>query len=290
MRKPVCSAGLAGSFAALLPLVASAQLLATLGAGGGTSTLIELDPATGAQIRTIGNVGYLVNGMTYDATTNTLYATTSTNSASHPDGLITINMTTGAGTPIGSGAGQLVNVPAVNSLGQLYGWTEQSDDLVLWNKAAGTITVPGDSGVGTAEQSLAFDNNNVLYLINYTSNVYTIDTATGAATLQGSIPNLGANGIAHHGDFHPGTNLLYALDATADYGSTRNLLVVNVATRQVVQTIPTVNSLHTLAFVGAVTPRTGPVQVPVDNPLALLALASVIAGLGAAYQRRRNRS
>jgi hypothetical protein len=65
---------------------------------------------------------------------------------------------------------------------------------------------------------------------------------------------------------------------------------VSVATRQVVQTIPTVNNLHTLAFVGAVTTRTGPVQVPVDNPLALLALASVIAGLGAAYQRRRNRS
>lgn len=270
-----------------LPIQAAlaATLFATLGAGGGTSSLVELNPATGALVRTIGNVGYLVNGMTFDTTTGTLYATTSTNSAAHPDGLITINMTTGAGTPVGTGAGQLVNVPAVNSAGQLFGWTEDTDDLVIWNKAAGTVTVPGNSGVGTAQQSLAFDNNNVLYLLNDDSDLYTINTTTGLATLLGTIPNLGANGIGHHGDFNPDNNLLYALDATADHGTARNLLVINAVTRQVVQSIPTINNLHTLAFVGE--PQFVPTQVPVDNPLALLALASLIAGLGMAHRRRR---
>ena len=272
----------------VLPVNAAlaATLFATLGAGSGTSNLVEINPTTGALVRVIGNVGYLVNGMTYDATSGTLYATTSTNSAAHPNGLITINLTTGAGAPVGTGAGQFVNVPAVDSAGKLVGWTEASDDLVVWNKAAGTIVVPGPAGISTGEQSLAFDNNDVLYLLNGNSNLYTINTTTGAAALLGSVPNLGVNGLGHHGDFNPDNNLLYALDATADYGSTRNLLLVNVLTRQVVQTIPTIDNLHTLAFVGVPAPSR-PAQIPVDNPLALFGLAAMIAGLGMALGRRR---
>lgn len=113
-----------------LPALA-ATLYGTIGAGGGASTLVELDPTTGAQIRTIGSVGYAVNGMTYDRTTSTMYATTANNDASFPNGLITVNLSTGAGTPVGSGAGQYVNVPTANSSGQLYGWTESGDDPVL---------------------------------------------------------------------------------------------------------------------------------------------------------------
>ncbi len=228
------------------------RLFATLGAGGGTSSLLEIDPATGALVQTIGNVGYLVNGMTWDATTSTLYATTSTNSAAHPDGLITINVATGAGTPVGTGAGQLVNVPACNAAGVLYGWTEESDNLVLWNKAAGTVTVVGASGVGTWEQGLAFDTSGVLYLVNGNNgDVYTMNTATGAGT------SLGTLGVrAHHGSFHPTTNLYYGLDATAESGAARNLIVANVATPAVVNTIPTLDNLHTLAFIGGGAPAT----------------------------------
>lgn len=228
------------------------RLFATLGAGGGTSSLLEIDPATGALVQTIGNVGYLVNGMTWDATTSTLYATTSTNSVAHPNGLITINITTGAGTPVGTGAGQMVNVPACNAAGVLYAWTEDHDDLVLWNKAAGTATVVGESGVSTSEQGLAFDTSGVLYLVNDSDgDVYTINTTTGAGT------SLGTLGVrAHHGSFHPTTNLYYGLDLTADYGATRNLIVANVATQAVVNTIPTLNNLHTLAFVDGGAPPT----------------------------------
>src|SRR6516225_3950178 len=40
------------------------------------STLVLLDPTTGALIRTIGPVGFTVNGLAWDRTTKTLYATT----------------------------------------------------------------------------------------------------------------------------------------------------------------------------------------------------------------------
>jgi hypothetical protein len=249
------------------------RLLGTLNAGntGGPSILIEINPTTGALVQTIGSVGYLVNGMTWDATTSTLYATTSNKDANFPDGLITINPATGAGTRVGTGAGQLVNVPACSPSGALYGWTEQSDDLVLWNKAAGTITVIR-SPVDTEEEGLAFNTAGVLYLVNF-DGVYIINTTTGAGTLVGSI-----GVIAHHGSFNPSNNLYYGLDQTEDTGGpARNLLVVNVATPAIVNTIPTVNLLHTLAFVGnAVTiPATG--QAGLLVLIALLAVAGFLA-------------
>ncbi len=50
----------------------------TVGTGVlGVSDLVLLDPDTGASIRTIGSVGYYVNGLTYDTTNNKLYGTTS---------------------------------------------------------------------------------------------------------------------------------------------------------------------------------------------------------------------
>lgn len=223
----------------LVPL----RLLGTLGAGSGTSTLVEVDPATGGIVQTIGNVGYLVNGMTFDATTGTLYATTSYVDGLFPNGLLTINMTTGAGTPVGTGTGRLVNVPACDAAGTLYGWTESGDDLVLWNKAAGTVTVVGDSGLGTASQGLAFDNAGTLWLVNYGGSSYTMDTATGAASYVGSIGT-----TAHHGTFHPVTGLYYGISSTS---APKDLVTANLTTTTVVSSVPTDGTLHTLAFIGA---------------------------------------
>ncbi|MCW8984244.1 MAG: hypothetical protein OQK55_02795, partial [Thermoanaerobaculales bacterium] len=67
-------------FLAAVP--ASAQtILGTTGQGSGTSTLVEIDPATGALLATIGDVGYLVNGLSWDASSGVLYASTSANDA-----------------------------------------------------------------------------------------------------------------------------------------------------------------------------------------------------------------
>ena len=270
-------------------LPAAAQyLFGTIGAGGGASTLVEINIATGALVRTIGNVGYAVNGMTWDAATSTLYATTSNNDLTFPDGLIRIDPLTGAGTPVGAGAGQLVNVPAANSTGGLFGWTEDTDQPVQWNKAAGTVTVLG-GGINSAQQSLAFDNGNVLYFLNCLgcdspgNGLYTVNTTTGVLTFIADVAGL-ANNMAHHGDFHPVTNRLYAIDRTGNGNNPRNLEVINVATQAVVATIPTVDDLHTLAFLpaGALTPA----QIPVDNPIALLALTVLLLVAGSFYLRR----
>lgn len=209
-----------------------------------------INPETGEYIKTIGDVGYYVNGLTYDDTTDTLYATTSYNDPNFPNGLIVINKTTGAGTEIGSNVDYL-NCPAVNSLGAMFGWTESSDDLVTIDKATGLFTVVGDASLSTAEQGLAFDGNDNLWLFNGDGNAYEMNTATGAATYVTSL--IDDNTIAHHGDFSPTTGYYWGIDTTNYYTPTgeRNLRILDFSTNPVTivdNAIPTVNHLHTIAF------------------------------------------
>jgi DNA-binding beta-propeller fold protein YncE len=228
----------------LAAVPASAQrLFGTTGQGSGTSTLVELDPATGAVVSTIGDVGYLINGLEWDASSGTLYATTSYNDATLQDALITIDPMTGAGTPVAgsSGIGQILN-PTSNSAGDLYGWTEWGDDPVIFDTVTGLATVVGESGVGTSSHGLAFNPADVLFLMNGDGNVYTLDTATGAATLAGSI-----GAVAHHGDFNPASGLYYGIDATGS--GAKNLLVADLSSFTVIDTLPTVDNLHTLTFI-----------------------------------------
>src|SRR5512140_3416250 len=63
------------------------------------STLLRLDPLTGALLETIGPVGYTVNGLAWDRTAEKLYATTAIGDVKF-HGLITIDARTGAGTPV----------------------------------------------------------------------------------------------------------------------------------------------------------------------------------------------
>lgn len=69
MKRAVLSLGLI-----LASFVANAQvaLYGTIGAGSTPSTLVRLDPATGSVTQTIGSVGYAVNGLTFDTSTQTL--------------------------------------------------------------------------------------------------------------------------------------------------------------------------------------------------------------------------
>lgn len=213
----------------------------------GTSQLVIMDPETGEYIKTIGDVGYYVNGLTYDDTTDTLYATTSSNDPNFANGLITINKTTGAGTEIGNNANYL-NCPAVNSLGDMYGWTEETDDLVSIDKATGVFTVVGDAVLSTQSQGLAFDASDVLWLFNGgDGNSYTINTTTGASTYVGTL--IDANPIAHHGDFNPVTGYYWGID---DIGvGTKNIRVLDITTNPVTiidNAIPAIDNLHTLTF------------------------------------------
>jgi hypothetical protein len=226
-------------------------ILGTTGTGGTISTLVEIDPATGALISTIGSVGYAVNGLTWDASSGTLYATTSANDAVLGSGLITIDPLTGSGTPIGTGHGLgsgATVTAASNAAGQIFSWWDPSaDDLVIFDIGTGLATVVGESGLSTGAHGLTFDAADVLYLVNWDTSVYTINTTTGAATLVGS---LGLATYAHHGDFDPSTGLYYGIDNTGGPGP-RNLVVADLSTFTVVNTLPTVADLHTLTFYDA---------------------------------------
>lgn len=146
---------------ACLCFAAGAQatiLYGTTGAGGSNnSNLITIDLATGSTT-VIGSIGYNVNGLTYDSSTNTLFG-----SASSDVGLLSINTTTGAGSLIGSG----FNSPSIgcsdrnvlltsNSSGALFGWCDpSSDDLMSINKATGQATaIVGDSGLSTGAHGI----------------------------------------------------------------------------------------------------------------------------------------
>lgn len=232
-------------------------ILGTTGAGSysQTSALVEVNPETGELVRVIGEVGYLVNGLAYDITTNKLFASTSRNDPNFT-GLIEIDMVSGQGAEVGPNdwGFQPSNVPvAINSLtinsgGQIYGWKEYDDRLVVIDKTEGTATLFGASGVSTMTIGLAFDNSDTLYLVNDNErgDIYTINPATGSATYMDTLGQM-----AHHGVFDLDTNLYYGIGNGEPWepASSRSLLVINLETATVVDDLPTVKKLHTLAFV-----------------------------------------
>lgn len=229
----------------------------------GTSTLVELDSTTGKLIKTFGDTGYKISGVTYDKSTGTLFAITSIEDTTFPSGLLSINLATNEVTPIGLGVGQGVSVTSLtaNSSGQLYSWgkTENPtvDKLVLWDKSAGTISAIGDDfGESVSRTGLAFDSSDNLILVAGLSGgprFFKIDASTGTSTLIGT-PEV-ADSNAHHGSFYPSSTIYYGLDANLDdHDSVRNIVVVFMGENSnsisnSVALIPTEDFLHTLTFI-----------------------------------------
>lgn len=265
----------------MMDSVSTAELYGTVGAGRGTnSTLVELDPATGGLIRTIGAVGYTVNGLSYDPVGKKMYGSTAGHDPVH-NGLIEIDLGTGAGTPIGAsgwglGGASVTNI-AVNSAGAMFGWWDPSmDDLVSIDKTTGIATLVGESGIGTGGNGLAFNGSGQLFMFQ-SSSTYAIDTSTGAATWLGDVGGFpgGYGGYLHHGDFDPGTDHYYGISDA--WSNPRAIYVVDVSTLSIVETLPTIDSLHTLAFM-----TEGVVPVPAAAILAVI-------GMGFASNELRRR-
>lgn len=261
------------SFAAL-PLHGGPILLGTVGRGGALSTLVQIDPATGNLIRTIGDVGFAVNGLTYDTSTGTLYGSTSLNDPNYT-GLIEIDMITGAGTAIGVHgfglpSGTIAGL-ASSAAGDLYGWWEpMEDDLVSIDRTTGAATRVGEAAIGTGTSGLAFDTGGTLFFFNGDGHVHSIDTVTGDSTW---LYYLGV--IAHHGDFDPVTNRYFGLSTPGV--SQRSIVVVDSVAGTVLSTVPTVDNLHTLTFADAA-------SIPEASTLGLLGVGLLALGL---LRRRR---
>ncbi len=173
------------------------------------------------------------------------------------NGLLEIDLATGAGTPVGiQGWGldyrAVVTNIAVNSAGQMYGWTENGDDLVVINKATGVATVVGNSGIGTYANGLAFDSSDTLYMVNGDGDYYIMNTSTGTGTFLGYLTP-GDEMPAHHGVFELSTNVYYGIrnDKYPWENSSAFLVRANLAAGSVLSVVPTAYDLHTLAFVEA---------------------------------------
>lgn len=211
----------------------------------GGSTLMSLDPATGALIEEIGVVGYDVNGLCIDPTDGKMFATTSNGDPVSPSSLLSIDIATGAGTVIGY-AGMGINLPTVNSSGDMFAFTEDNDNLISVNKTTGAAINLGDGVGSTANGGMAFDGSDVLWY-NNSGAFETMNTTTGASTY---ISNLGQT--AHHGDFHPITDKYWGIDTTRS--NTPNLLVCDARTAVIEQTLPTFPMAHTICFGGSDAP------------------------------------
>lgn len=228
----------------------------------GTSNLVLINFETGELITTLGDIGYYVSSLTYDDTTDKIYATTIADDPVFPNGLIEINKSTGAGTPIGDSYEFPLDCPAINSAGELFALRisggEVSDVLVSIDKATGTVTEIGTINLITGNPGMAFDNCDVLWLINAyvdgdlkESGVYTINTTTAERTYISYIED--DNIIAAHGDFIPdsaGAEQEYAgLDATG--AGLKNARILNLSSfpATIVETVPAaVENLNAITF------------------------------------------
>ncbi|MFC4821449.1 YncE family protein [Dokdonella ginsengisoli] len=138
------------------------------------------------------------SGLALDPTDGTLYASSTLMSGSLSSTLYTIDPLTGAATPVGAiaGGGRVIEI-AADVGGQLYGVDIDGDVLIAIDKASGAATAIGALGFNAEfAEGLDFDpSSNVLYfaavndesVFSQPGQMYTLDTATGHATLVGGI-------------------------------------------------------------------------------------------------------
>jgi len=241
-----------------------------------TSKLVQLDPVTGALIKTIGEVGYTVNGLAWDWLTRKLYATTAIGDVRF-HGLITINPLTGAGTPVNPAAvnfGLAGNPSPIHSLtidffGRMAAWYDEfngdpifcipnNDTFVTINKKTGIATEFGNTGIDSNQNGLSFSNFNILYNIDaprfscdgstLTQTAYIIDPSSGKAFCYKQLTPPTAAAL---GDFNPDNDLYYGLnfDPSTKPPRPADIVVIDMRTGIVTRLGSTAADVHTLAFV-----------------------------------------
>jgi hypothetical protein len=238
-----------------------------------TSTLVQLDAATGALVRVIGPVGFTVNGLAWDTKSGRLYASTAIGDVVF-HGLITINVATGAGTPVNaaahnfglSGADSPIHSITINGAGRMAAWYDEfggpTDTFVTIDKATGVATEFNDTGIDTSANGLAYDVFNVLWNID-TRRCTATDPVTGLCTAVGQVAYridpktgkpLGTTAVtpptmAALGDFNPFTNLYYGLKFNSFSTDPTFVVKIDLATGTATTVGQPVANLHTLAFV-----------------------------------------
>lgn len=179
--------------------------------GGDFATMYSLDFDSGELVRMdtadagVEAVGVAAtlngedwSGLALDPTDGTLYASSTLMSGGLSSTLYTIDPATGAATPVGpiAGGGRVIEI-AADVGGQLYGVDIDGDVLIAVDKTSGAASAIGALGFDAEfAEGLDFDpSTDVLYFaavddespFSQPGRMYTIDTATGHATLVGGI-------------------------------------------------------------------------------------------------------
>jgi hypothetical protein len=234
-----------------------------------TSTLVQVDPDTGALVRVIGPVGYSVNGLAWDMTTNKLYATTAVGDVSF-HGMITIDPNTGQGTPVNPAVvnygldvtpgtlGSPVHSITIDSNGNAVGWYDEfgtgvTDTFVTFNKTTGVATEFDNTGLNTGQNGVAFAKHDLLWNIDspkvvggvVTQTAYLLDTTNGQALDERDVSPPTPAAL---GDFSPVGNQYYGLKFTV-FNPTTFLVVIDLKKGTVTTLGQTVDDLHVIAFV-----------------------------------------
>ncbi|MFM2077549.1 MAG: hypothetical protein RJA49_1439 [Actinomycetota bacterium] len=235
-----------------------------------TSTLVQLDPDTGALIRVIGPVGFTVNGLAWDRKSKRLYASTAIGDVVF-HGLITIDPSTGAGTPVNgaavnfglAGAASPVHSLTIDSKGHMVAWYDEvpppanvTDTFVTIDQRTGVATEFPNTGINTSQNGLSFDERDRLWNIDatridtpgapLTQTAYRLDPASGHVVR--AVP-LTPPLDAALGDFNPENGLYYGLDFEAFSPAFPTVIqMVDLRTGAVTTLGRTVDGLHTLAF------------------------------------------
>jgi len=123
---------------------------------------IIINPVTGART-IIGNMGAVMNGLSYNPSNGIMYAVGSSGPNSN---LYTINLATGARTLIGTVTGALLTNLAINNGGQAYTVDLNADVLGTINLSTGAFTTVGPLGFDAQyAQDMEFDRDaDVLYM------------------------------------------------------------------------------------------------------------------------------
>jgi hypothetical protein len=215
------------------------------------SSLYWINTITGSAT-VIGDIGYAVEGIAYDAITNKLYGITSglyapaSYKESGRSQLIEIDMATGAGSLIGTiTSGDYYSNPTFNALGTLYAVNNDDHRLCTINLTTAEADCFGNAAeayvykssdddddfgpLQLKERGLAFNNIDVLYLIvpdkvkgeykepSHGARVYTYDADHMGFDYQRTILGLPYD-MAPNGDFDPLTGLYWGLDSLYYYG------------------------------------------------------------------------
>ena len=251
---------LAGSAAAVPVLYGAAY-----NGPDGLSTFYSVDATSGAATA-IGAIGFQrVSGMDFDPNTGVLYAVGERNDGSNVSVLITIDVSTGAGTEVAAlngGAphvfGDAYSDVSFRSDGTLYAYLDPSDGLGTIDLGTGALTQLGYTGVGCCGNGIAFSGSDVLDHANDVA-LHSLDQVTGAATFLASLGFPGGQVFPRVNamDFDPVSGALYAA-VRRDFAN--YLATIDPVTGLVTQIGASQNGLDALAVL----------TVPEPGALALL--------------------